>query len=129
MKSALVGEPWRFTWQRNMATATTTTISDEQYQWTKARIEQAGLGHQIQLLKTDYQDLTGQYDKIVSIEMIEAVGKRLLKTFVNQCQNLLKPNGLLALQMISILDQRFEYYSQNVDFIQKHIFLADFFLL
>ncbi|OOF10901.1 MULTISPECIES: SAM-dependent methyltransferase [unclassified Salinivibrio] len=105
---------------------TTTTISEEQYAWAKARIEQAGLQNQITLLKEDYRDLDGEYDKLVSIEMIEAVGKEYLDTFVKKCQSLLKPEGLMAIQAITIADQRYEHYSRNVDFIQKHIFPGGF---
>ncbi|OOF18882.1 SAM-dependent methyltransferase [Salinivibrio sp. IB574] len=105
---------------------TTTTISEEQFAWAKARIEQAGLQNQITLLKEDYRDLDGEYDKLVSIEMIEAVGKEYLDTFVKKCQSLLKPEGLMAIQAITIADQRYEHYSRNVDFIQKHIFPGGF---
>lgn len=105
---------------------TTTTISNEQYEWAKSRIEQEGLGDKITLLKKDYRDLEGQYDKLVSIEMIEAVGKQFLTTYIKKCESLLKPNGLMAIQAITIADQRYERYSNNVDFIQKHIFPGGF---
>ncbi|WBA10227.1 SAM-dependent methyltransferase [Salinivibrio kushneri] len=105
---------------------TTTTISQEQYAWAKACVEREGLEDKITLLQQDYRDLTGEYDKLVSIEMIEAVGKEYLNTFVRQCQALLKPNGLMAIQAITIADQRYEHYSRNVDFIQKHIFPGGF---
>lgn len=105
---------------------TTTTISNEQYEWAKSRIEQEDLGDKITLLKKDYRDLEGQYDKLVSIEMIEAVGKQFLTTYIKKCESLLKPNGLMAIQAITIADQRYEHYSNNVDFIQKHIFPGGF---
>ncbi|MGF1769989.1 cyclopropane-fatty-acyl-phospholipid synthase family protein [Enterovibrio makurazakiensis] len=105
---------------------TTTTISNEQYEWAKSRVEQEGLSDRITLLKEDYRDLDGQYDKLVSIEMIEAVGKEFLTTYIKKCQSLLKPNGLMAIQAITIADQRYDYYSSNVDFIQKHIFPGGF---
>ncbi|OAN11550.1 cyclopropane-fatty-acyl-phospholipid synthase [Photobacterium jeanii] len=105
---------------------TTTTISKEQHQWAKERIEQEGLGERITLLLDDYRDLTGQYDKVVSVEMVEAVGKEYLTTYIKKCQSLLKPEGLLALQAITIVDQRYESYSRGVDFIQKHIFPGGF---
>lgn len=105
---------------------TTTTISNEQYQWAKARVEQEGLSDKITLLKQDYRDLRGSYDKLVSVEMIEAVGKEYLQTFVEKCQSLLKPEGLMAIQVITIADQRYDQYSKNVDFIQKHIFPGGF---
>lgn len=105
---------------------TTTTISEAQYAWAKQRIAEEGLSEQIRLLRSDYRDLSGQYDKIVSVEMVEAVGKEYLATYIQKCQSLLKPNGLLALQAITMVDQRFERYSKGVDFIQKHIFPGGF---
>lgn len=92
---------------------TTTTISNAQHAWAKARIEEEGLTDKITLLLEDYRDLTGQYDKIVSIEMIEAVGKEYLTTYIKQCQSLLKPDGLFAIQAITIADQRYESYSNG----------------
>ncbi|KLV03337.1 cyclopropane-fatty-acyl-phospholipid synthase [Photobacterium aquae] len=105
---------------------TTTTISDEQYAWAKARVEEEGLQDRITLLLSDYRDLEGKYDKIVSVEMVEAVGKEYLTTYLKKCQSLLKPDGLLALQAITIADQRYDSYSKGVDFIQKHIFPGGF---
>ena len=105
---------------------TTTTISDAQHQWAKARIEDEGLGDRITLLLDDYRDLTGRYDKIVSVEMIEAVGKDYLTTYLKKCQSLLKPDGLIAIQAITIADQRYDSYSNGVDFIQKYIFPGGF---
>lgn len=105
---------------------TTTTISDEQHDYAKAWIAREGLEDRITLLKQDYRLLKGRYDKLVSIEMIEAVGKSYLPTFFSQCDNLLKENGLMVLQSITIDDRRFESYSKDVDFIQKHIFPGGF---
>ncbi|WP_070963031.1 SAM-dependent methyltransferase [Vibrio sonorensis] len=105
---------------------TTTTISEEQYQYAKERIHTLGLDDQITLLKQDYRKLEGQYDKLVSIEMIEAVGKAYLESYMKKCQSLLKPGGLMAIQAITIADQRYDYYSNNVDFIQKYIFPGGF---
>lgn len=105
---------------------TTTTISDAQHQWAKERIEREGVSDRITLLLSDYRDLTGQYDKIVSVEMIEAVGKEYLATYIKKCQSLLKPDGLLAIQAITMADQRYDRYSKGVDFIQKHIFPGGF---
>jgi cyclopropane-fatty-acyl-phospholipid synthase len=101
---------------------TTVTISDAQYQEGKKRIEAAGLSEKITLLKQDYRDLTGQYDKLVSIEMIEAVGHRYHPQFFSKCNDLLKTNGIMLLQAITIRDQVYEQYVKNVDFIQRHIF-------
>jgi cyclopropane-fatty-acyl-phospholipid synthase len=101
---------------------TTTTISEEQHAYAKQWIDKEGLHDKITLLKKDYRLLEGQYDKLVSIEMIEAVGKRYLSTFFDKCSSLLKPDGLMLLQSITIDDRRHESYSKSVDFIQKYIF-------
>ncbi|RUO81396.1 SAM-dependent methyltransferase [Idiomarina tyrosinivorans] len=105
---------------------TTTTISEEQYRYAQEQVEKHGLQQQITLLKQDYRDLTGQYDKLVSVEMIEAVGKSFLPTFFAKCSELLKDNGRMALQAITIADQRMASYANSVDFIQKHIFPGGF---
>jgi cyclopropane-fatty-acyl-phospholipid synthase len=101
---------------------TTTTLSKEQYAYTAKRIEALGLQDQVTLLLKDYRDLTGQYDKLVSIEMIEAVGHRFLPTYFKQCAQLLKSNGLMLLQAITIREQRYEQAKNSVDFIQRYIF-------
>ena len=105
---------------------TTTTISEEQFVYAEAEITRLGLEAQITLLKQDYRLLEGQFDKLVSIEMIEAVGKAYLASYIEKCQSLLKPGGLMAIQAITIADQRYDYYSNNVDFIQKYIFPGGF---
>lgn len=105
---------------------TTTTISEQQYQYAKNAIEEKGLSDKITLLKKDYRLLEGEYDKLVSIEMIEAVGKQFLTSYIQKCQSLLKRGGLMAIQAITIADQRYDYYSNNVDFIQKYIFPGGF---
>ena len=105
---------------------TTTTISEEQYDLAKQRIEQSGLSDRISLLKEDYRKLDGKFDKIVSVEMIEAVGEQYLSTFIKQCQSLLTDKGLLMLQLITIADQRYESYKNSVDFIQRYIFPGGF---
>lgn len=101
---------------------TTTTLSREQYEYTRQRIEAQGLQDRITLLLKDYRDLEGQYDKLVSIEMIEAVGHRYLPTYFRQCARLLKDDGLMLLQSITIRDQRYEQAKGSVDFIQRYIF-------
>lgn len=103
-------------------TVTTTTLSREQYAFTARRIEALGMQDRVTLLLTDYRDLTGQYDKLVSIEMIEAVGHRFLPTYFKQCAHLLKSNGLMLLQAITIREQRYEQARNSVDFIQRYIF-------
>ena len=105
---------------------TTTTLSQEQYLWAKERIVRAGLQDRVEVLLCDYRDLTGEYDKLVSIEMIEAVGKRYLPTFFRTCQARLRPGGRMAIQAITIQDQRYRDYSKSVDFIQRYIFPGGF---
>lgn len=101
---------------------TTTTISREQYEWAQAAVREAGLEDRITLLLEDYRDLEGKYDKLVSIEMIEAVGHQFHAEFFAKCQSLLKPDGLMLLQAITINDQHYETYKRGVDFIQRYIF-------
>jgi cyclopropane-fatty-acyl-phospholipid synthase len=101
---------------------TTTTISKEQFALAKARVEATGLQEQVTVLLCDYRDLQGQYDKLVSIEMIEAVGHQFYDTYFAKCSSLLKPNGMLLLQAITIADHRYEQAKKSVDFIQRYIF-------
>ncbi|MFD2817918.1 SAM-dependent methyltransferase [Paraglaciecola chathamensis] len=105
---------------------TTTTISEEQYRFAEQWVAKENLQDKITLLKKDYRLLDGQYDKLVSIEMIEAVGKEYLPTFFEQCSNRLKKDGVMLLQAITISDQRLNSYAKSVDFIQKHIFPGGF---
>jgi len=101
---------------------TAATISDEQYELAVRRIDEAGLADRISVVKEDYRNLTGAYDKLVSIEMIEAVGHANLGAYFEQCSKHLKNDGLMLLQVISMPDQRYEQYLKNSDFIQKYIF-------
>jgi cyclopropane-fatty-acyl-phospholipid synthase len=101
---------------------TTTTISSGQYELAYQRVVDAGLHDRITLLLDDFRDLRGQYDKLVSIEMIEAIGHDLLPTYFRKCSELLKPEGAMLLQAITIEDQRYEAYRKSVDFIQRYIF-------
>ena len=101
---------------------TTTTISQAQYNEGKARIEAAGLTDKITLIQKDYRELTGTFDKLVSIEMIEAVGHEYLPGFFEKCNELLKEDGKMLLQAITIRDQKYKQYVTGVDFIQRHIF-------
>ncbi len=101
---------------------TTTTISPSQHELARERVAAAGLNERITLLQQDYRDLTGQYDKLVSIEMIEAVGHQYYDTYFRKCSDLLKPSGAMLLQAITIADQRYEAAKKSVDFIQRHIF-------
>jgi cyclopropane-fatty-acyl-phospholipid synthase len=101
---------------------TTTTISREQWKLARERVQQAGLQDRIEVLCQDYRDLEGQYDKLVSIEMIEAIGHAYYDTYFARCSALLKPDGVMLLQAITIPDQRFERARRSVDFIQRYIF-------
>lgn len=101
---------------------TTTTISQEQYDKAKQRVEEAGLEDQITLLFEDFRKLQGQYDKLVSIEMIEAIDHALFDTYFSKCSELLKADGAMLIQAITIADQRYEEYRKSIDFIQRYIF-------
>ena len=101
---------------------TTTTISDAQFDYARSRIKDEGLESKITLINKDYRDLDGKYDKIVSIEMIEAVGYEYIPDYFSKLSSLLNSNGLVALQGITYNDQNFEVYKDSVDFIKKYIF-------
>jgi|TARA_B100001540_G_scaffold12360_3_gene10940 cyclopropane-fatty-acyl-phospholipid synthase len=101
---------------------TTTTISEEQYQYMNQRFSKLNLNKKINLLNKDYRSLSGNYDKIVSIEMIEAVGDKFLGTFFSTCSKLLKSKGQMLLQSITMPDDRYSQYLKNTDFIQTYIF-------
>jgi len=101
---------------------TTTTISDAQHRYAQSRIKDAGLEDRITLLKKDYRDLDGKFDKLVSIEMIEAVGHQFYGAFFDACSRLLKDDGLMALQAITIGDRIFDRHKRSVDFIKRYIF-------
>ena len=105
---------------------TTTTISREQYELAKQRVEESGLEDRITLLLEDYRDLEGQYDKLVSIEMIEAIGHQYLDVYFDKCSKLLKQNGMMLIQAITIADQRYKSALHEVDFIKKFIFPGGF---
>jgi len=101
---------------------TTTTISPEQYELATERIAAAGLRERITVLRQDYRDLEGTYDKLVSIEMIEAVGHQYFGTYFAQCAKLLKPDGRAAIQAITIQDRYYDSARRSVDFIKRYIF-------
>jgi len=101
---------------------TTTTISQQQYDYAKQAIVDAGLEDKITLLFQDYRDLGGRFDKLVSIEMIEAVGHEFHNTYFKKCCELLKPEGQMLLQAITIADQHYDQYKTGVDFIKRYIF-------
>lgn len=101
---------------------TTVTISQEQFKFARELFQKENLTSQIDIKLQDYRLLAGKFDKIVSIEMLEAVGDEYLETYFAKCHELLKPGGLLALQMITCPDSRHDSLRKNVDWIQKHIF-------
>jgi cyclopropane-fatty-acyl-phospholipid synthase len=101
---------------------TAITISRQQFQYVDEMIRREGLGDQIDLRLQDYREVAGRYDKIVSIEMLEAVGEKYVDVFFQKCSALLKPWGLLGIQVITCSDARFKKSRRNVDWIQKHIF-------
>lgn len=101
---------------------TTTTLSAAQHAHTLQRVKALGLEQRITVLHEDYRDLRGRFDKLVSIEMIEAVGHRYLPTYFRQCASLLKDDGLMLVQAITIRDQRYAQARRSVDFIQRYIF-------
>lgn len=101
---------------------TTTTISRAQWVEARAKVADEGLEDQITLLFDDYRDLTGQYNKLVSVEMIEAVGHEHFMEYFDRCSKLLTDDGLMLLQAITIADQRYERSKTHVDFIQRYIF-------
>lgn len=105
---------------------TTTTISQEQFELASQRVRQAGMESRITLLFDDYRDLEGEYDKLVSIEMIEAIGHQYMDTYFEKCSSLLKKDGMMLLQAITITDQLYAAALKDVDFIKKFIFPGGF---
>jgi cyclopropane-fatty-acyl-phospholipid synthase len=105
---------------------TTTTISQQQYEMAEARIERLGLKRRIELVFEDYRNLRGKYDKLVSIEMIEAVGHHFLETYLRTCSDRLKDNGMMALQAITMTDQLYDAHIRSADFIKRYIFPGSF---
>jgi len=101
---------------------TTITISKEQYDYAKERFQREEVADRVEIRLQDYRDAAGQYDKIVSIEMLEAVGNEYLETYFRKCDEVLKQDGILAIQVITSPDSRYTQFKNGVDFIQKHIF-------
>jgi cyclopropane-fatty-acyl-phospholipid synthase len=101
---------------------TTTTISKEQYVYATQRVREAGLEDKVTLLFKDYRELRGKYDKLVSIEMIEAIGHQYFDIYFKQCTDLLKAEGMMLLQSITIADQRYHAAKSSIDYIQRFIF-------
>ncbi|GAC1458415.1 MAG: cyclopropane-fatty-acyl-phospholipid synthase family protein [Steroidobacteraceae bacterium] len=105
---------------------TTTTISREQHTEAARRIAQSGLGDRVTLLRKDYRDLDGTYDKLVSIEMIEAIGASFMEAYFGKLTSLLEPAGLALIQAITIEDHRYDQALKSVDFIKRHVFPGSF---
>lgn len=112
--------------QRFGCRVTTTTISREQHALATERVARAGLSDRVTVLLEDYRDLSGRYDKLVSIEMIEAIGHQYLDTYLAKCAGLLTPEGLALVQAITIEDHRYERALHAVDFIKRHVFPGSF---
>jgi cyclopropane-fatty-acyl-phospholipid synthase len=114
--------------QRHGCRVTTTTISQAQHDGARERLERAGLlrSGQVTLLLEDYRNLSGRYDKLVSVEMIEAVGHQFLDTYLAKCASLLAPDGAMLLQAITIDDRLYAEALKSVDFIQRHVFPGSF---
>ena len=105
---------------------TTTTISREQHALATERVARAGLADRVTVLLEDYRELRGRHDKLVSIEMIEAIGHQYLDTYFSRCAALLEPGGLARVQAITIEDHRYEQALRSVDFIKRHVFPGSF---
>lgn len=101
---------------------TTVTISQRQFEYARERFEREGIAHRVDVRLQDYRDVTGQFDKVVSIEMMEAIGDRYLDTFCRKIHEVTKPDALVALQYITVPDSRHGQLRRGIDFIQKHIF-------
>ena len=125
-----IGTGWgglaTFAAERFGCRVTTTTISKAQYEYAKALVANRGLSGQVDVLHADYRTLSGQYDKLVSVEMVEAVGHQYLKTYFETCARLLRRHGLLAIQAIVIRDANYRQALKNVDFIKQYIFPGGF---
>jgi cyclopropane-fatty-acyl-phospholipid synthase len=101
---------------------TTTTISKAQHELASRRVAEAGLGDLVQVLERDYRTLEGRYDRIVSIEMLEAIGHDQLPTYFRTLDRLLAPSGVVAIQTITIPEQRYRSYRRSEDWLRRHIF-------
>ena len=100
---------------------TTVTLSNEQKKLCEDRFKENNVEEKIDILLKDYRDLNGTFDAIIAVEMFEAVGREYFHIFFKKCQELLKPNGVLVLQVITMPDQRYKDYAKGTDFIQKYV--------
>ena len=110
------------TLQKQNCFITATTISDQQYNFVREKIKKLNIESNINLIKKDYREINGLYDKIVSIEMLEGVGYKYWDVYFSKLRRLIKNDGIISLQTITIKDEVFNYYKSNPDFIQKYIF-------
>ena len=101
---------------------TTVTLSKEQKALCEERFKQEKIEEQVEVLLKDYRDLEGSFDAIIAVEMFEAVGKEYFDVFFKKCESLLKPSGVMVMQIITMPDQRYKAYAKGTDFIQKYIF-------
>ena len=108
--------------QRTEAKLTATTISDEQFKYAENRINKLGFGERISIVKQDYRNLSGQFDRVVSIEMIEAVGHEYLPTYFSKIADLLTTEGAAMIQAITMPDHRYSQYLKEVDYIRTRVF-------
>lgn len=108
--------------ERSGCRVTSVTISEEQFSYASRLIEERGLSDRVSIVLQDYRDIEGQYDKIVSIEMVEALGHEYLDVYFSKCASLLAPHGIMVLQAITFPDPHYERYLRSIDFTQKHIF-------
>jgi cyclopropane-fatty-acyl-phospholipid synthase len=130
LKVAEIGSGWGglaiYIAQQYGCHVTSITLSPSQLKYAKAKAQQLGVGDKVNFQLCDYRDLQGTFDRVVSIEMIEAVGAEFLGTYVERLSNLLNPHGRAVIQMIAIQDQFYEQALRSVDFIQKYIFPGSF---
>lgn len=105
---------------------TTATISRQQHEYASRRVAAEGLSGRVNVVMSDYRDLTGQFDKLVSIEMIEAVGHQFLDAYFAKCSELLKSDGMFLLQAITVADRGYERALRTIDFIKRYVFPGSF---
>lgn len=108
--------------QNHGCRVTAVTLSQEQHREATRRVKEAGLEDRVEIRLQDYRHVTGRFDKIASIEMLEAVGEKYLETYFAKCAEVLAPHGILAVQMITVPDHHYQRLARGADWIQKHIF-------
>ena len=101
---------------------TTLTLSKEQKKLCEARFKENNIEKSVNVMLKDYRDMEGEFDAVIAVEMFEAVGREYFDVFFKKCESLLKPSGILVMQIITMPDQRYSSYRKGTDFIQKYIF-------